>query len=591
MQLLSLPLGRGSAPDAFAGAARALAEKPDPAGSAPRRTAVQLRSLRWVWASLLLLCGARLEAETPRTLQYAFDLRDTSSPRITLEFRAEPGGQQDVLLPSIWAGQGHLERAVQGLTLLSAGSLAATDDPARYLLRAKPGSQVRLSYELVQDWSGPLNHPLEHRVIAGPELLQFNGENGLVHPALGVQTPVTVRFQFTGLPAGETLVTSFGLGSEQRFRGDWLDVLNALFTAATLRTRTIEVGGKPVLFAVHGTWSFSDEQAAHTVAAILGAERGFWQEAGPPFFAVVLAQYAQGGSGGSGFTNMFNLFLNPGETLGAETERLIAHEAFHAWNPGGLGLLVDSEKLAWFGEGFTDFYAERLLLRAGLLKEADVLERLNRTLREYTLSPERTRTNAALLAADQDDPAVYHQPYLRGELVAIWLDREIRQQRGGRRSLDDVMLALRAGRAEPLTAERVFAAAGRLVDPATAGELRRYALDGATVPFLPGTLGPCVRFVQRQTYTYRLGFRADSLHPNGTITGLEPDGPAARAGLREGDQLAGFSVYAGDAEREAVLRVLRNGTQETVRYHPRGVAVQVPQAEAAGSCAEPAFTF
>jgi hypothetical protein len=44
---------------------------------------------------------------------------------------------------------------------------------------------------------------------------------------------------------------------------------------------------------------------------------------------------------------------------------------------------------------------------------------------------------------------------------------------------------------------------------------------------------------------------------------------AARAGLRDGDELAGYSVYRGEPDREAVLHVKRDGENTEIRFFPR----------------------
>jgi predicted metalloprotease with PDZ domain len=81
---------------------------------------------------------------------------------------------------------------------------------------------------------------------------------------------------------------------------------------------------------------------------------------------------------------------------------LFARELFHAWNPQRLGGFeevggVEDERLYWFSEGFTDYYASLLLLRAGLISLDDYLARYNSSIKDYYASPVRLLTAAEMV--------------------------------------------------------------------------------------------------------------------------------------------------------------------------------------------------
>ncbi len=538
--------------------------------------------------STLSCAAASLPPAPPRDLHYSLDLHDPSHLHIALDLTVRRPGPEMILLPSQWAGQTELYRAVSALHVVrSDATLVATENPARWILNATRPGPVTIAYDLSQDWSGPLQHPLEHRALLGPTLFEFTGENGLVTPSISGTDEVRVTFDFAGLPPSQSLVTSFGTGRHQHFAGAWSEVRNALFTGGDMAAYSFEVEGQPVLLAMHGAWSFPATEIASQIQKILSAERHLWNDTVTPYYAIVIAPYENtaSGGGGSGFTNIFNLFLADKQTLTADTASLIAHEAFHHWNPSGLGIVDDTGQIAWFGEGFTSFYQDTVLERAGIITEAGYLKRLNLTIRDYLLSPRLRATNADLQRMPPSDRFAYREPYLRGAMIALWLSSEIDRQSSGLHTLTDLMLELRAERSKPLTADRIFTTAGRFVDGPTVAQMRAFALDGIPIPVSPGSLGACVAFNDRAAWTFDLGFDTASLRPAGVVQGVQQGSNAYQAGVRDGQLLGGFSLWNGNAEREVTLTLReQDGRRERLSFLPRGKQIIIPQAEQIPGC-------
>jgi hypothetical protein len=118
--------------------------------------------------------------------------------------------------------------------------------------------------------------------------------------------------------------------------------------------------------------------------------------------------------------------LEPGSDDAARIALLLAHEHFHHWN-GGKIRMEETEQLAyWFSEGFTDFFARRILLRCGLFDVAEYVRRLNESLALYWTEPMRHEKNARIAADFWKVQSIGELPYRRGDLVALLLDHEIR---------------------------------------------------------------------------------------------------------------------------------------------------------------------
>jgi predicted metalloprotease with PDZ domain len=132
----------------------------------------------------------------------------------------------------------------------------------------------------------------------------------------------------------------------------------------------------------------------------------------------------------------------------------IAHEYFHTWNlvrihPAEYGDVSYKKqtlsKGLWFSEGFTMFYADLLLRRAGLPNEDSTrIEHLERLIRRYYSSPGNRKISPEKVSMAEYGPRGMLGDYtgsshLQGELLGTMIDLIIRDATDGRRSIDDVM--------------------------------------------------------------------------------------------------------------------------------------------------------
>ncbi|HWE31609.1 MAG TPA: PDZ domain-containing protein, partial [Polyangia bacterium] len=143
-----------------------------------------------------------------------------------------------------------------------------------------------------------------------------------------------------------------------------------------------------------------------------------------------------------------------------ELLELVSHEFFHLWNvkrihPEALGPF-DYQREAytrslWVMEGVTSYYDRHLLVRAGLQKPAKYLDKLAEELGKIAGIPGRKRQSLEessfdawikLYRPDENTVNSTISYYLKGGVVALLLDLEIRARTGGKRSLDDVMRLL-----------------------------------------------------------------------------------------------------------------------------------------------------
>ena len=234
---------------------------------------------------------------------------------------------------------------------------------------------------------------------------------------------------------------------------------------------------------------------------------------------------------------------------------LISHEYFHSWNvkrlkPAELATIDYSRenptRLLWFFEGFTSYYDDLMLRRAGLIDAPRYLKLLAKTVNAVAATPGRQVQSLAdasfdawtkYYRPDENTPNATVSYYQKGALVALALDLTLRQRRG---SLDAVMRLLwQHSGGGPVDEAAIATVMARVAGRSLADELAAWVHGTGELPLanLLSTMGV-------QTVTERAGWAA-SLGlklTEGPVSGVQvksvlAGSAAARAGVSAGDEL------------------------------------------------------
>ncbi|MGA4072635.1 M61 family metallopeptidase [Ralstonia nicotianae] len=274
---------------------------------------------------------------------------------------------------------------------------------------------------------------------------------------------------------------------------------------------------------------------------------------------------------------------------------LVSHEYFHTWNvkrikpavfvPYALEREVHTP-LLWLFEGFTSYYDDLMLVRSGLISEAQYLEMLAKTWNGVLRGSGRLKQSVAessfdawtkYYRQDENAPNAIVSYYTKGSLVALALDLTIRTQTGGEHSLDDVMRALWAaggrdfyapGHAQRGVTEAELIA---LMEETTGLRLRtlvRQLAEGRDDPPLPALFKAIGVTATRKPAEAALGLGAKVGAENGFVKLLQvfDGGPAQRAGLSAGDLVVavdGLRVLSGQLDKS----LARHRAGDTVPVH------------------------
>jgi predicted metalloprotease with PDZ domain len=288
---------------------------------------------------------------------------------------------------------------------------------------------------------------------------------------------------------------------------------------------------------------------------------------------------------------------------------LAAHEFFHAWNVKRIRdrALTPYDytgesytRLLWFHEGFTDYLAHVIILRAGITRERHFLRMLAEDFPRYANRPGRAETPLDELSFEawikQYKPAENHYNravsyYERGFWAGMALDLTLRLRTGGARGLPELFRRLwddLGHGARPVDEADVRAAAAAVAGAPMDAFFDRYvhATDELPLPALwrraglrvreraewderdkaPGDRDP-VRAARARAWT------GIALQPDRTvIKNVLPGSPACRAGLTFNDDIIavdGARVTAATFAKRVADR--RPGERARIAYFRRDV--------------------
>ena len=387
-----------------------------------------------------------------------------------------PAARQEVALP-VWIPGSYLVREfaknLQKLTARQGRQPVALQqlDKARWQADCTDRQALVLEYEVYALDNSVRTAWLDadRGFFNGTSLcLQVLGQAHQPHELTVVSTRATKGWRVaTGLPPVDADARGFG-----RYRAaDYDSLVDHPFELGTFWSGEFTACGVPHRFVVAGALpSFDGEKLLADTRRICEAEIRFWHLRGKPPHKqyVFMLNAVDDGYGGLEHRNSTALICARRDLPRLEDKRpnegyttllgLISHEYFHTWNvkrlrPAAFAEFDYSQEnythQLWFFEGFTSYYDDLLLRRAGLIDDATYLRLLNKTINQVQQTPGRLVQTVAQSSfdawvkyyrQDENTPNATVSYYTKGALVALCLDLTLRRE--GHTTLDVVMRAL-----------------------------------------------------------------------------------------------------------------------------------------------------
>jgi predicted metalloprotease with PDZ domain len=239
---------------------------------------------------------------------------------------------------------------------------------------------------------------------------------------------------------------------------------------------------------------------------------------------------------------------------------LVSHEYFHTWNVKRLRpaefahydyTRENYTRLLWFFEGFTSYYDDLLLRRAGAIEDTTYVKLLNKTINQVLQAPGREVQSVAQASfdawvkyyrQDENTPNATISYYTKGALVALCFDLTLRAE--GHTTLDEVMRALWARcAAGPMTEADFAAVLKELGGRSFAREIAAWVHGTKELPLMELLRSQGVQvFEDPAQWQQRLGLRASEANGTIVLKNVLRGGPAEQAGMAAGDEWIGVAA-------------------------------------------------
>jgi predicted metalloprotease with PDZ domain len=496
----------------------------------------------------------------------------------------QPGADQVLSLP-VWIPGSYLVRefskhlqhlqAHQGKNPVPLTQL----DKCSWQAHCLEGKPLRLSYQV---------YAFDHSVRTAWLDTQrgfFNGTSLCLRVHGQEDAPHQLTLLAAGLPKDWQMATALSPKKiTSRGFGDYLagcydELVDSPVELGTFWQGAFVAAGVPHRFIVSGAPpSFDGARLLADTQAICEAEISFWHgkkpRQAPHAHYLFMLHAVHDGYGGLEHRNSTALICKRADLprLGQTTSGqpsdgyttllgLISHEYFHTWNVKRLRpaefarydyTQENYTELLWFFEGFTNYFDDLLLCRAGLIDNAHYLKLLSKTINAVRQTPGRQVQSVAQASRDawvkyyrQDENTINATVsyYSKGSLVALCLDLSLRQ--GGKTSLEAVMRALWLRcQGGPMLESDLLSVLAALSGQSYAAELQQWVHGTDDLP-LQQLLEAHGIHCQEQSASRadQLGLRVNE-HNGLQIRSVLRGGAAEHAGFAAGDEWLGVEIDA-----------------------------------------------
>ncbi|MCJ8291017.1 MAG: M61 family metallopeptidase [Crocinitomicaceae bacterium] len=298
---------------------------------------------------------------------------------------------------------------------------------------------------------------LTHGFVSGPSVFMY--VDGLKSKSGNLEVFPYKTFSkiTTALPrAGESVARD---GSQSFIYADYDQLVDCPLEIGNQIEFDFDAAGVKHHVGIYGSGNFSVKDLQKDMARIVEAATDVFGQNPNKDYTFIIHNVTNG-QGGLEHVNSTTLSVNRFTFSGNEYRNflsLVAHEYFHLWNvkrirPVELGPFdYDHENytsLLWVMEGFTSYYDELLLLRAGYYTKDEYLKKLFSSLNYVEGSPGARVQPVAHASFDawikayrpnENSRNTTISYYSKGAVIAAILDSKIITKYKGKKSLDDFM--------------------------------------------------------------------------------------------------------------------------------------------------------
>jgi len=247
-----------------------------------------------------------------------------------------------------------------------------------------------------------------------------------------------------------------------RIASNYDELVDSPIVLGDIDIQSEEISGVMHYLATVPNDAWDTKKAMQDAAKIVRTEQEFWGQV--PYkqywFLNLLTEAGGGLEHDNSTVLMASRFTQKQRAKYVDWLGLVSHEFFHTWNvrrlrPKALMAYDYNQeqytKELWIAEGLTSYYDDLFVVRSGLSTPKEYLEQVSKSIQTVQNSPGRMVQD--LIASSFDSWIKFYRPdenatnsrisyYVKGALVGMLLDAQIRLNSQDKYSLDDCMRLL-----------------------------------------------------------------------------------------------------------------------------------------------------
>ncbi|MEY3239521.1 MAG: hypothetical protein RIR11_959 [Bacteroidota bacterium] len=406
---------------------------------------------RWIFALICVWYCAGAQGTVTYIVSPVLDQSEhLIALKVQMNLKGDADGETQLRLPNEFGSANHLYRCFSRVRSESGHPILLSTDSLDVLVKHDANDSISISYEVGQDWRGTVPSAiLAFRPWISPTAFHVLGVGLFIAPFAKSGYMVSTKWQ--GFPPNWLLHNSYGtMQMTQTWMAEDTRWMESVFIGGLgWRLSETKVAGKPIYLAIRGEgWTFSDTAVLSLLNQTVAHQRSFWKDYAIPYYTVtIMPMTAPDGYTsylGTGLVHSFATFATPVTGLElSDLARLFHHELMHDW----IGVKIrnggqpNDMQLAWFSEGFTEYFSYLNQLHCGSLDTSAYILAINeRFFKGLWESAAAEQPNSYIIANFFNNQDANELPYLRGFVLAYHLDRLIEKKSQNRRGLHDIML-------------------------------------------------------------------------------------------------------------------------------------------------------
>lgn len=527
------------------------------------------------------IAAQKHETEPANILSYKIKpvpQNDRTDLEISVEFKAEKVGALKIKLPTDNFGTPDLHKFVTRFAGEKGTLVTAGENEREKIVTAARDGNVALRYTISYD--PKVMDDFAFAPNTGAKYFHVAGCQWLLHIGDDAQKRI-FRIEIIDAPENWKFYSSKAANAEKlELETSYNELISAPVGGGEYAHQFRVKTGRVSVF-VHGEYDIPRKQIYSSIERIVRLQRRWFDDYSQREFTIAVAPRS-GVVAGYAPSNSFILFVKR-DTSAEQLNRIIAHELFHTWLPNKIEIVQDKKfsgiRYEWFTEGFTDYFARKILTEAGLMNETRFADSINQDILSVADNPHSSKSYdelVELVKANKYDSAAKKLAYFRGALIALDWDARIKK----RDKNNDLSAFVRelyklAQKTGGKISEQDFYDLVAAYGIDAKADFEKYIMRGGQIAPDALALGKNYHLSEMEKPSFDPGFSLDETFKTRKISGVKENGAAYKAGLRDGmefisvENSSRFS-NAWSAEKPLAVSVKLEGKIRRFEYFPHG---------------------